>query len=87
MLPAIKASFLCYSQFNRDKLLEMLDKRTVAASARRDPTIENFLKAMKEFVVKAKKNPKKDFLLIQVHACHGFHVHGFQEVLGPYLDL
>jgi hypothetical protein len=42
---------------------------------------------MKEFVVKAKKNPKKDFLLIQVHACHGFHVHGFQEVLGPYLDL
>jgi hypothetical protein len=87
LLPAIKASFLCYSQFNRDELLEMLDKRTVAISARRDPTIENFLKAMKEFVAKAKKNPKKDFLLIQVHASHGFHVHGFQEVLGPYLDL
>jgi hypothetical protein len=87
LLPAIKASFLCYSQFNRDELLEMLEKRTVAVSSRRDPTIENFLKAMKEFVAKAKKNPKKDFLLIQVHASHGFHVHGFQEVLGPYLDL
>ena len=64
LLPAIKASFLCYSQFNRDELMELLAKRTVPASARRDPTIENFLKAMKEFVEKAKKNPDKDFLLI-----------------------
>ena len=64
LLPAIKASFLCYSQFNRDELMELLAKRTVPASARRDPTIENFLKAMEEFVEKAKKNPDKDFLLI-----------------------
>ena len=67
--------------------MELLAKRTVPASARRDPTIENFLKAMKEFVEKAKKNPGKDFLLIQVHASHGYHVGGFQEILGPYFDL
>ncbi len=39
LLPAIKASFHFYSQFNRDELLKKLDKRTVAASARREPTI------------------------------------------------
>ena len=61
LLPAIKASFLCYSQFNRDELMELLAKRTVPASARRDPTIENFLKEMKEFVEKANKNPKKKY--------------------------
>ena len=77
-LPAIKASFFCYSQFNRDELMELLAKRTVQASARRDPTIENFLKAMKEFVAKAKINPDKEYLLIQVHASHGYHVDGFQ---------
>ena len=44
--------------------MELLAKRTVPASARRDPTIENFLKVMKEFVEKAKANPGKDFLLI-----------------------
>ena len=77
-MPAIKASFHCYSEFNRDELLELLAKRTVQASARRDPTIENFLKAMKEFINKAKTNPAKDFLLIQVHASHGYHVDGFQ---------
>ena len=78
LLPAIKASFLCYSQFNRDELMELLAKRTVQPSARRDPTIENFLKSMKEFIKKAKENPDKDFLLIQVHASHGYHVDGFQ---------
>ena len=78
LLPAIKASFLCYSQFNRDDLMELLAKRTLPASARREPTIENFLKAMNEFVQKAKENPDKDFLLIQVHASHGYHVDGFQ---------
>ena len=86
LLPAIKASFLCYSQFNRDELMELLAKRTVPASARRDPTIENFLKAMKEFVQKAKDYPKKNFLMIQVHSSHGYHVDGFQQVLNPYLD-
>ena len=58
--------------------MELLAKRTVQPSARRDPTIENFLKSMKEFIKKAKENPDKDFLLIQVHASHGFHVDGFQ---------
>ena len=42
LLPAIKASFLCYSQFNRDELMELLDKRIVPNISRRDPTIENF---------------------------------------------
>jgi hypothetical protein len=67
--------------------MKMLKKRTVAASARRDPTIENFLQAMKEFVAFAKANPDKDFLLIQVHASHGYHVAGKQQVLGPFFDL
>ena len=58
--------------------MELLAKRTVPASARRDPTIENFLKAMKEFIAKAKVNPDKEYLLIQVHASHGYHVEGFQ---------
>ena len=58
--------------------MESLAKRTVPASARRDPTIENFLKAMKDFVAKAKANPDKEYLMIQVHASHGYHVDGFQ---------
>ena len=57
--------------------MELLSKRTVQASSRQDPTIENFEKAMQEFVEKAKLNPGKDFLLIQVFASHGFHVDGF----------
>ena len=57
--------------------MELLANRTVPPNARLDPTNENFLKAMKEFVKKAEENPGKDFLLIQVHASHGFHVDGF----------
>ncbi len=83
----VKASFRFYSQFNRNELLELLAKRTVQASARRDPTVENFKNSLKEFVEKAKKNPEKDFLLIQSYSSHGYHVGGSQEVLGPYLDL
>ena len=64
LLPAIKASFLCYSQFNRDELMKSLEKRTVPESARRDPTIDNFTALMKEIATKAKDNPDKDYLIL-----------------------
>ena len=87
LLPAIKTSFKYLSLSDIDEHFELLSKRTVQASARRDPTIENFKKSMKEFVDKAIANPEKEYLLIQVHASHGYHVGGFSEVLGPYLNL
>ena len=64
LLPAIKASFLCYSQFNRDELMTLLEKRTVPESARRDPTIANFKKLMEDFAKKARENRDKDYLML-----------------------
>jgi hypothetical protein len=34
----MKASFLCYSQENREELMELLAKQTVKARLRLDPT-------------------------------------------------
>ena len=62
MLPAIKASFLCYAQGVRNELLELLDKRTVQESEREEPLLANYMKAMNEFVAEAKANPGEDFL-------------------------
>jgi hypothetical protein len=39
-----------------------------------------------EFVAEANKHPENDYLLIQVFAGHGYHVDGYQEVLGPYFN-
>jgi hypothetical protein len=86
MLPAIKASFLCYSQANRDELMKLLHKRIVQASARLDPTLDNHVAVLDEFIKKARASPEKDFLLFCVYACHGYHADGFQEVLGPYFN-
>ena len=57
-----KASFHCYSQGNRNELMKLLDKRTVPATARRDPTFDNFVTSLDEFIKKAKANPGTDYL-------------------------
>jgi hypothetical protein len=75
--PAIKASFLCYSQWNRKELLKLLNDRFVSASQRLDPTSDNFSAVLDEFVAEAKKYPENDYLLIQVFAGHGYHADGF----------
>jgi hypothetical protein len=62
LLPAIKASFLCYSQKIRFELLELLENRTVKESEREDPFLANYLKATNEFIAEAKANPDKEFL-------------------------
>ena len=62
LLPAIKASFLCYAQGIRKELLELLDKRTVQASEREEPLLANYLKGMNEFIAEAKANPEQDYL-------------------------
>ena len=59
LLPAIKASFLCYAQGVRNEVLELLDKRTVQESEREEPLLANYLKAMDEFVAEAKANPEQ----------------------------
>ena len=64
----------------------MLNKRIVPVIKRRDPTLKEFEAAMEEFVKVCKANPEKDFLLLQVYACHGYHFAGFQEVLGPFFN-
>ena len=61
-MPAIKASFLCYSQGIRKELLELLEKRTVQESEREEPLLANYLKAMDEFLADAKANPGENFL-------------------------
>ena len=66
--------------------MELLNKRIVSASARLDPTFENFLNVLDEFIAEAKNYPEMDFLMIQVFAGHGYHAYGFQEVLGPYFN-
>ena len=58
LLPAIKSSFLCYAQGNRKEFMELLHKRTVQASERDEPTLENYMKAMDEFVAEAKLHPE-----------------------------
>ena len=67
--------------------MTILSARTLQKSARGDPTLNNYLASMEEFVAEAKANPEKDYLLLQVLASHGYHSVGFQEVLGPYLNL
>ena len=64
----------------------MLHKRTVPVSARLDPTSDNHLAVLDEFIKKAIANPEIDFLMISVYACHGYHADGFQEVVGPYFN-
>lgn len=86
LLPAIKASYQCYSHGIRDELMISLSKRTVQASARKDPNLGNYKKALEDFVEEAKKNPTKKFLLIQIFASHGYHVDGFQQVATPYFN-
>ena len=51
-----------------------------------DPTLENYEKALLEFIAEAKANPQKNFLFFQLFASHGYHVGGFQEVATPYFD-
>jgi hypothetical protein len=62
LLPAIKASFLCYSQNIRKELMDLLDKRTIQTSEREEPLLANYQKAMDEFLAEAKANPEQDFL-------------------------
>ncbi len=87
LLPAMKASFLCYSQENREELMELLAKQTVKARLRFDPTKQNYLESIDEFVAKAKADKDKNFLLFIVCASHGYHAAGCQEVRGPYFDI
>ena len=44
------------------------------------------MKEITDQVALAKANPEKKYLFIQVHAGHGYHFNGFQEVLSNYLD-
>jgi hypothetical protein len=78
--------FLCYSQYNQDEFLGLINDRIVPGIKRRDPSLKDFTEAMNEFVQECKSNPTKDFLLFLVFASHGYHVAGFQEVLSPFLD-
>jgi hypothetical protein len=54
LLPAIKASFLCYAQENRKELMELLAQQTVQETIRLDPTKDNYLAAIDEFIAIAK---------------------------------
>ena len=42
LLPALKASFLCYSQGQRKEFIKLLSERTIKESSRIDPTSENY---------------------------------------------
>ena len=42
LLPALKASFLCYSQGQRKEFIKLLSERTIKESSRFDPTSENY---------------------------------------------
>ena len=77
LLPAIKASFNCYSQGNRKEFMKLLDKQTVPASARLDPTFENFKAELEDFIKKAKANPGEDYVKFYLYAGHGYHTDGF----------
>ena len=56
------------------------------STVRLDPTNENYLAAIDEFIKKAKNEPGKKFLLFVVCASHGYHADGCQECLSPYFD-
>ena len=86
MLPVFKSLFLCYSQENRNELLELLSNRVMPVIKRKEPSLKDFLVSMDEFVKECKENPDKDYLLLQVNAGHGYHAGGFQEFLSAYLD-
>lgn len=57
LLPALKASFLCYSQGQRKEFIKLLSERTIKESSRFDPTSENYQLALQEFIAEAKANP------------------------------
>ena len=41
---------------------------------------------MDAFVAEAEAHPERDYLQVQVHAGHGYHAFGFQEVLSPFFN-
>ena len=57
LLPALKATYLFYSQGKRDELLKHVEERAVPAGMRKDPTVENFEQELKAFKALAKENP------------------------------
>jgi hypothetical protein len=42
--------------------MRLLSERTVKESSRLDPTLENYEKALSEFIAEAKANPQKNYL-------------------------
>jgi hypothetical protein len=58
----------------------------VQESLRLDPTKENYLAALDEFLDKSRAEKDKNFLLFVVCASHSYHAAGCQEVLGPFFD-
>ena len=60
--------------------------KTKDVQSRRDPTLKNYIEALKEFVGKAKLNPDKNHLQIQSFAAHGYNVMGSQQVATSYYD-
>ena len=77
---------MCYALGIRDELLERVEKRILAASMRKNPTLANYMSIMKKFIERATVNPKNNYLIIQSFSCHGYHVGGFQEVPTNYYD-
>jgi hypothetical protein len=67
--------------------MKLLATQTVQESVRLDPTKDNFMTLIKEFIAKANAEKDKNFLLFVVCASHGYHAGDGQGVCGPYLDI
>jgi hypothetical protein len=63
LIPSIKALFLCYSQENQSELVKLLSDRIMPTIKRRNPSLQDFIASMEEFIMECKANPDKDFLL------------------------
>ena len=66
--------------------MELLAQQTVQETIRLDPTKDNYLAAIDEFIAIAKAQKDKNFVLFAVCAGHGYHAACCQEVCGPYFD-
>ena len=50
LLPLLKASYLCTAQGSRKEFMNIVRQRIKNANMRKDPTYENYLKALNAFV-------------------------------------
>ena len=54
---------------------------------RKEPTIDNYVQILYQFVETAKLNSKKRYLQIQCFSCQGFNADEFLEVATNYYNL